>query len=113
MKVTVTTSTEEDADTDDSVHLQLFGSKRNSNSPYLRLDTEANDFELGAVDVFNLSTPYIADIAYIKLKTGDDDGWLVKEVNIIHYPVYCRYDDIMNALLLHITALEWNPTMPR
>ncbi len=82
--VTVVTGTARSGGTDAHVYLTMFGS--NGNSGERELDNHANNFEVGANDVFSIEMEDIGEIERVRVRhdnSGEGPGWFLDRV-IIH-----------------------------
>ncbi|XP_036367013.1 uncharacterized protein LOC118767087 [Octopus sinensis] len=78
-RLEVRTGTLDHSKTDGNVYFQLVGDVQRSQE--FNLDGPGNDFEQGAVNVFQLQTPYLGQLRSVKVSYWSSDGWyLVKMI---------------------------------
>ncbi|CAI9737072.1 uro-adherence factor A-like [Octopus vulgaris] len=72
-RLEVHTGTLDHSKTDGNVYFQLVGDVQRSQE--FNLDGPGNDFEQGAVNVFQLQTPYLGQLRSVKVSYWSSDGW--------------------------------------
>ncbi|XP_052830780.1 uro-adherence factor A [Octopus bimaculoides] len=87
----VNTGTHADAKTDGNVYFQLQGDIQDSQ--LYNLDGPGNDFENGETNVFQLETPFLGHLQFVKMSYKSQDKWFLEKMiltNLITNGI-CRF----------------------